>query len=260
MSLSTRQRQRVTAMLLLLALCGVQSAHAYSHFSLSGGARLRWEAPRVRWFATERGAPGVSATEFQAALARALTTWEAVPTASVAFEFVGFTSAEPFEEDDLSVFGFQSQPEMDRVLGATTFVIDELTGEIVESDVFFNSAFAWSTAAGGDPERFDLQSVALHEIGHFVGLGHSALGETELRPEGGRRVLGSAAVMFPISLGRGSTSGMKVKTPAGPAPASRSICSLARSPRDERRAGRARRGFQHPHRDARRRVRARRRG
>ena len=42
-------------------------------------------------------------------------------------------------------------------------------------------------------------------IGHFVGLGHSALGETEVRPEGGRRVFASGAVMFPVSLGRGVT-------------------------------------------------------
>jgi hypothetical protein len=202
MTVPSRRCQLCLAVLALLALSAVQSAHAYSHFTLSAGTRLRWEAPRVRWFATERGVPGVSPVEFQTALARAFATWEAVPTAAVAFEFVGFTSAEPFEDDGLSVFGFQPEPEMERVLGATTFVVDIVTGEIVESDVFFNSTFDWSTTGASD--RFDLQSVALHEIGHFVGLGHSALGETELRPEGGRRVLGSAAVMFPISLGRGA--------------------------------------------------------
>ena len=138
-------------------------------------------------------------------MARAFATWQAVPTASISFQFAGFTGAEPFDDDGISVLGFQNEPEMDRVLGATAFLIDVVTGEIVESDIFFNSSFLWSTATAGDPLRFDLESVAVHEIGHLLGLGHSALGETEVIPEGDRRVLASAAVMFPISFGRGVT-------------------------------------------------------
>jgi hypothetical protein len=193
----------------LIALLAVpHEAAAYMHFSFSARGetvRLAWDGMPVRWFATDRGVPGVPAAAFQAALARAFATWEAVPTASIAFQFAGFTGAEPFEDDDLSVVGFENEPDMERVLGATGFVVDTLTGAILESDVFFNSAFDWSTAGAGDAARFDLESVALHEIGHFVGLGHSMVGETEPRPDGGRRVLGTGAVMFPISFGRGST-------------------------------------------------------
>jgi hypothetical protein len=43
--------------------------------------------------------------------------------------------------------------------------------------------------------------VATHEIGHFFGLGHSAIGETELRADGTHRVVASGTVMFPVSLG-----------------------------------------------------------
>ena len=193
----------------LMVVVGLsQGAHAYLAFTTSRAGQprvLKWTQRPVRWFAAERGVPGVSVAEFQAAMSRAFATWEAVPTAAITFQFAGFTGAEPFDDDDVSVLGFQDHPEMDRVLGATGFLIDTLTGEIVESDIFFNSAFQWSTAVQGDPARFDLESVAVHEIGHLLGLGHSALGETEMRPEGGRRVLGSGSVMFPIALGRGIT-------------------------------------------------------
>ena len=192
--------------LLVVMLCAVAvPGFAYSHFGTGvGNARVHWADTRVQWLATDRGVPGISASVFQTTLTRAFATWQDVPTASIEFTFAGATAAEPFDEDGLSVVGFQAHPEMERVLGATTFVYDDETGELIEADIFFNSAFEWSTAMGGDVQRFDLESVAVHEIGHFLGLGHSAIGETELVPEGGRRVLGSGAVMFPISLGRGS--------------------------------------------------------
>lgn len=184
-------------------------ARAYLQFAVDVNGRttpLRWTATPVRWYATNRGADTVSATAFQSAVARAFETWQNVPTASIAFSFAGFTSALPFDEDGLSVLGFEDEPDLERVLGSTSFVIDDVTGTIVESDVFFNSAFQWSTSDAGQAGRFDLQSVATHEIGHFIGLGHSALGETELRPSGGRRVVASSAVMFPVSFGTGNTA------------------------------------------------------
>jgi hypothetical protein len=190
----------------VVALCAwTAPAVAYSHFGTGvGNARVHWSDAQVEWLATDRGVPGITSSVLQTTLARAFTTWQDVPTASIEFAFAGFTNAEPFDEDGVSVVGFQAHPEMERVLGATTFLYDDESGELIEADIFFNSAFPWSTAAGGDVERFDLESVAVHEIGHFLGLGHSAIGETEIRPEGGRRVLGSGAVMFPISLGLGS--------------------------------------------------------
>lgn len=189
-------------------------ALAYLKFGVPVGGQqvtLKWEQSPVRYFVSNSGVAGVSATDFQGAVGRAFATWQAVPTASITYQFAGVTSANPGRDDGASVLGFQNRPELDRVLASTSFLVDSATGALIESDIFFNSAFPWSVAAAGEPTRFDLESIALHEIGHFSGLGHSALGETELQSSGGRRVLSSEAVMFPIAFSAGSIAARTLK-------------------------------------------------
>ncbi len=196
-----------------LLVAQVEPVFAYMKFGVRVGNRqvtLKW-SQTVRYFVAEGAVPGVSPTDFQAAMARAFSTWQAVPSASVAYEFGGFTSARPFEDDGRSTLGFLAMPELDRVLASTSFLVDDATGALVESDVFFNSSFAWSVASRGETGKYDLESIALHEIGHLSGLGHSAIGETELRPETGRIVLAAESVMFPIAFPAGNVAGRTLK-------------------------------------------------
>jgi hypothetical protein len=207
--------KRAAALALAVALAAAASVPVAAYLKLGsrvGGqtVTLKWTRLPIRYFATNRAAENVSAQQFQSAVAEAFDTWQEVPTAVLSSEFVGFTSANPSLGDGATVLGFQNRPDLDRVLGATSFMIDTVSGAVIESDIFFNTAFPWSVASGGETGRFDLESIALHEIGHLLGLGHSALGETELRA-GGRRVLGAESVMFPIAFSSGTIQGRVLK-------------------------------------------------
>jgi hypothetical protein len=208
-------RRRIALLIVLTAAVALAPGlSAYLRFGVQVGNQvvlLKWAQLPVHYFITNRDVPGVSAPQLQTAVASAFAAWSNVPTAQLSAQFGGIVNADPVNRDGATVIGFEFQPDLDRVLGATTHSIDSITGAIVESDIFLNSNFSWSVASGGQAQRFDVQSIATHEIGHLLGLGHSALGETELRPDGGRRVLGKNAVMFPIAFPAGNVADRVLK-------------------------------------------------
>ena len=203
-----------------LALVGVlavlssvpTSAYLKFGYTIAGqSVVLRWpEGRAVSYFVGTRGGGGISAGEFNDAIARAFGTWEAVPTSAIRFTQAGATDRDLSDNDGVTHLAFSNRPELDRTLGATSYTIDVASGVLLEADVFFNAAFPWSVAPAGQAGRFDLESIATHEIGHLLGLGHSGLGETEVVGTG-RRVLSAGAVMFPIAFSPGNIDGRRLE-------------------------------------------------
>lgn len=183
-----------------LALMLATGVDAYLPFG------IRWldSAMPIRYYVTNRDVPGVTAPQLQEATQRAFAAWGGVSAVNLGAQFGGFVSTNPLVSDGTSVVGFMARPDLDRVLGMAFFEYDTTTGVIHSSDVFLNTTFDWSVAANGEAGRFDVQSVMTHELGHFLGLGHSAIGETEPAAGGGRTILGKRAVMFPIAYPRGN--------------------------------------------------------
>src|SRR6476659_8862032 len=154
--------KRIVALLACL-VCVVMLAvrlEAYLKLGTTVNGRnisLQWKTFPIRYFVNNRGVPGVTPNQLEQTVTRAFSTWNSLDGVSLTSQFAGFTSANPLDDDSISVLGFVNRPDLDQVLGSTSFTFDVVSGEIVESDIFFNSAFPWSVAPAAETGRFDLE-------------------------------------------------------------------------------------------------------
>src|SRR5262245_21143497 len=120
-----RETRTMIAGALAMAICLAQSqpAFAYLKFGVRIGTRqvtLKW-AQTPRYFVSVRSSvPGVSVSDFEGAVARAFKRWQDVATSSISYTYGGLTVARPGEDDGSSTLGFESHPELDRVLASTS--------------------------------------------------------------------------------------------------------------------------------------------
>jgi hypothetical protein len=207
----------------MLAVGAPRTASSYLHFRSSVSSSetpYRWVAFPVRYLVTQRDIPLVSAQELQRSVDRCAGAWAATEGASVSLAFERFTQAFPQRGDRVTTIAFEELGG--GVLGVTRLLVDTRTNEMIEADIAMASLVPW-TVNPPEADRQDMIATLTHEIGHLLGLGHSAVGETQM-VTGGRRVIGSETIMFPISFSRGTVgrairaddqAGLRVLYPSG---------------------------------------------
>ena len=89
----------------------------------------------------------------------------------------GYDYLEPEMNENLLVFRDEGWPHAGQgalIIALTTLTYNSLTGEILDSDIEYNSekfSFTDKTSLNNDT---DLMNTTVHELGHFLGLGHTA--------------------------------------------------------------------------------------
>ncbi|MBI5496915.1 MAG: matrixin family metalloprotease [Deltaproteobacteria bacterium] len=162
-----------------LALLLPAQAHA---FKLLGGHWAVEEGP-VEYTVSATGSDNIADDSDTQAIIRSFQTWECVLCSNVQFRYMGDGPNEVatdgknamFFLEDATAWQDQTGASLDVTLGVTIHFDLETYSE---ADIAFNGAgFDWSTDE--QITNVDVESVSLHETGHFAGLGHPCTDEAE---------------------------------------------------------------------------------
>jgi hypothetical protein len=171
---------------ILVVLVFSQTARAYTRITASSGLSPKWATMPVSYWISQKGSPQISNGSDLAAVQSSFRTWENIQTASIAFSYRGTTPIGTVGRDGLNVVTFtdNSAPLGSSIIAATFSFFRTENGQLLfdESDIAFNPALDFSTSAESD--KFDIQSVLTHEVGHLLGLDHSAMVSSVMVPFG----------------------------------------------------------------------------
>lgn len=136
----------------------------------------------------------------QTAIHASFRSWQNVG-ADMQFHFAGMSEVEDTGSDGENTLTWignnwnRRSYGASRVIAVTMSTYKTGSGHIVDSDIHFNATnYCWQVRDSNLPNSMpcmDVQNIATHEIGHFIGLDHSSEDIYEPRPE-----LSEAAMFF----------------------------------------------------------------
>ncbi|HSI05632.1 MAG TPA: matrixin family metalloprotease, partial [Myxococcota bacterium] len=134
------------------------------------GGSVKWAGASVVFYVDASGINSMPGDSDIAAAFQAMEAWSTVPCSSFRFVNGGTTTGDPGQTIRF-VHSAGSWPSAGGVVAYTAF--ENSGADITRADIFVNDfEFTWSRA--GDLRSYDLQSVLTHELGHALGLQHSA--------------------------------------------------------------------------------------
>lgn len=147
-------------------------------------APIVWQDRTVAITVQQDGSADVADGSDLQAIQAAMVVWSQVPCTDFTYENGGTTTSRDDAADGVNLIAFRESSWPGGANGAVAFTTrrrDMAASPEVwqEADILLNGVdFSWST--DGDVHSFDVQSVVTHELGHALGLDHSALPEATM--------------------------------------------------------------------------------
>src|SRR5215813_10522979 len=155
--------------LLLIIICSVEAA-AYTRITTTSGQLPKWSSMPISYWINEKGSSQITNGSEFAAIHASFQTWQNVQAADIHFNYRGTTTVSNVGRDGLNVVSFS---DTSGLLGSSTiaatfsfFRTDAGQLAIDEADIIFNTTLNFSTSV--EDNKFDIQSVLTHEIGHLL--------------------------------------------------------------------------------------------
>ena len=203
---------------LLIALCLFIAAPLVAYIpqqrSIGGTVTsLRWSTSSfpIEWRMNPTVGQNITGSREQADVFRAgFAEWTGISTADISFVEGSTTNPDikpEFDEINLITTNVSAADFNSGAVGLTAaFSFDttgldsfgrtiEFVGQIIEADIMFNPDVSFSLSTTTPSDRFDLESVATHEVGHLLGLDHSNILSSAMFPT----IL--AGISFPRTIG-----------------------------------------------------------
>jgi hypothetical protein len=119
----------------------------------------------------DAGTANGSVEEFRNAILAAAYTWN-YAGAAFSFKYGGLTGATSWADDGSNVIYWQYMGNTPTLAEAQWWVTG--SGQILDVDMRFNDYYAWDVTGSPSGSEPDLQSVATHELGHWLSLLHDS--------------------------------------------------------------------------------------